>query len=180
MVGRQVPDVVADGLEGVGIFLQSFTLCGKTLRQGFHEQPVPAGNPEGFSVENDLLAEIQPFPGKVHQAEALEQPLQGFAGAEAAHVMESGVEAPASADERLQAAARLPSFLQDGHAIAAAGQEQSAFQAAEAGSDDDGLRHSGSRGWNSSRRSRRSWKGTCQTAARWFPPMKPLFIIRME
>ena len=57
--------------------------------------------------------------------------------------MEAGVEPESFAGEGLQAAAGLRRFLQDGHVMARPGEDRAREKAAEAGTDDDDLRHSG-------------------------------------
>ena len=57
--------------------------------------------------------------------------------------MEAGVEPEPFTGKGLKTSAGLGRFLEDGDVVTRPGQDGTREEAAEAGSDDDGLRHSG-------------------------------------
>ena len=95
------------------------------------------------AVQDDFIGLGHLFPGKVHEPERTEDPLQRTAFLQSRDGMEAGVESEPFAGKGLKTSAGLGRFLKHGDAVPRPGQDGTREEAAEAGSDDDGLRHSG-------------------------------------
>ena len=139
--GRKPPGAVLVGLHHVGILLLGYIRTGKT--QGVPEWVGEFGKGVWDTVQDDFIGLGYLFPGKVHQPERAEDPLQRTAFLQPRDGMEAGVEPEPFAGEGLETSAGLGGFLEDGDAVPRPGQDGTREEAAEAGSDDDGLRHSG-------------------------------------
>ena len=94
--------------------------------------------------EGEAFIRVRLVPGKVQQPQRAEQFFQRLTGPQAAHRVEAALAGNALPEKGPERAAGLVGSLQDGDLQAFAGEDPSAYQAAQAGAyDDHASGHSG-------------------------------------